>query len=58
MSPERASLFDFVRETFKHPYDTTWWREPLITWANLPASKQRLEAYIRARNNDEMHHHY
>ncbi|PAX54536.1 eCIS core domain-containing protein [Brunnivagina elsteri] len=58
MSPERASLFNFVRETFKHPYDTTWWREPLITWANLPASKQRLEAYIRARNNDEMHHHH
>ncbi|GAB4108973.1 MAG: hypothetical protein OHK0022_61310 [Roseiflexaceae bacterium] len=55
ISPERAALFGYVREIINHPYESTWWREPLLAWCNQ--NKERLEAYIRARNSGEMHHH-
>ncbi|HEU4324980.1 MAG TPA: DUF4157 domain-containing protein [Roseiflexaceae bacterium] len=55
MSPERAALFGYVREIMNHPYDSTWWHGPLLAWCEQ--NKERLEAYIRARNTGEMHHH-
>jgi hypothetical protein len=55
MSPQRKALFDFVHQIMNHPYESTWWQEPLLNWCNQ--NKARLEAYIRARNSGDMHHH-
>ena len=55
MSPERAALFAQVRQVINHPYESAWWHGPLMDWCNQ--NKERLEAYIRARNSGEMHHH-
>jgi hypothetical protein len=51
-------LFGFVRELFGHPYDTTWWEGPLVSWAGIPGNQERLEHYIRARNSGRTHHHH
>ncbi|MBL1129609.1 MAG: hypothetical protein HND44_14110 [Chloroflexi bacterium] len=59
LSPERQALFNYVRqEIFAHPYDSTWWRAPLLNWCNAPHNRERLEDYIRARNSEQMHHHH
>ncbi len=58
MSPQRQALFAYVREVFSHPYDTHWWREVTTRWVNSPGNRERLAAYIRARNSEEIHHHH
>ncbi|MBI2910611.1 MAG: DUF4157 domain-containing protein [Chloroflexi bacterium] len=54
-TPERAALFTRVHEVMNHPYQGDWWHERLLGWCE--AHRDRLEAYIRARNSGEMHVH-
>ncbi len=54
-SPERADLFTRVHEVMNHPYQGDWWHERLLGWCT--DHRERLEAYIRARNSGEMHSH-
>lgn len=55
---ERDALFTFVRMLFSHPFDSSWWIAPTITWATLPGNQERLEAYIKVRNSGRIHHHH
>ena len=57
-TPSRDALFAFVRQVFSHPDDSTWWRDPLLTWSRLPGNQERLEAYIKVRNAGKIHHHH
>lgn len=59
MSAERQALFTAIRrEIFVHPYDHDWWKPVILEWFNKPENKERLEAYIKARNGGDMHHHH
>jgi heterokaryon incompatibility protein Het-C len=55
LSPARQALVTSVRKFMNHPYENSWWEGPLETWAKK--NMDRLEAYVRARNSGDMHHH-
>jgi hypothetical protein len=55
LSPARQALVTSVRKFMNHPYENSWWEGPLEAWA--AKNMDRLEAYVRARNSGDMHHH-
>ncbi len=56
ISSPREELRNYVREQiFGHPYDTNWWEDSLINWCQ--DNQERLENYIRARNEGRVHDH-
>jgi len=50
-----ARLYAEVDRIINHPYETTWWREPLLAWAELHAAD--VSQWILDRNRGRVHSH-
>ena len=55
LTDPKDRLFAEVDRIFGHPYDSNWWWDTLVSWAN--ANKNVLAGYIMARNSGRAHHH-
>ncbi len=49
-------IYAEVDRIFAHPYDSNWWWDSLVSWAN--SNKNVLAGYIMARNSGRAHHHH
>jgi hypothetical protein len=50
-----ARLYAEVDRIINHPYETTWWREPLLEWAERHAAE--VSQWILDRNSGRVHSH-